>query len=102
MGTSLRTLRQLIGVKTGDCYVLRATATSANASSFIDTVRLTDRGDNAPSVVGKILYFSNGTATNLQHEARVTDFAGATQTITFSPAATRAELGAPMCWESGI
>lgn len=87
MGTSLRTLRQLVGIKTGDCYVCEATAASANESSFTDEVRLTDRGDDAPSIVNRILYFSNGTATNLQHEARVTEFDGSAKAMTFSPAA---------------
>lgn len=86
--TNLRTLRQLVGIKTGDVLMLTATAASANTSSFQDATRLAERGDSAPSVVGKLLYFSDGTATNLQHEARVTAFTSADKTLTFDPAAT--------------
>lgn len=87
MATTLRTLRQLIGIKTGDVLVCEATADSANESSFTDTVRLADRGDNSTTLVGKILYFSEGIAPNLQHEARITEYDSDAATVTFTPEA---------------
>ncbi len=82
---TLRELRQLIGIKTGDLLILGATDASADGTSFRDRTRLAERGDQAPSIVGKILYFSAGTAQNLQHEARVTAFASATKALTYDP-----------------
>lgn len=87
MAVTLRDLRQLVGIKTGDLLILEATAASADGSSFRDQARLAERGDQAPSIVGKLLYLSEGTAQNLQHEARVTAFASATTSLTIAPAA---------------
>jgi hypothetical protein len=86
----LRDLRRLIGDVTGD--VLVCTATSAGTTTtFADTAHLADRGDRAPSIVNRLLYFSDdGDLLNQGHEAAVTDFASATRTITFAPAAPAA------------
>lgn len=84
------TLRRTIGDRLGDMIVLEATHASGAADQFRDVVRLGDRGDNAPSLVNKILYFSGGggvTQANLGHEARVASFASSTRTLTFDPAA---------------
>src|SRR6187401_59885 len=88
MATELRELRRLVGDKMGDMVVLKATHASANATTFRDVVRLADRGDDAPSVLNRLLYFSDGTAANWGHEAAITGFTTATRTITFDPAAT--------------
>lgn len=79
-------LRRLIGDVTGDMTLLSATG-SGTTTTFPDTARLADRGDRAPSVINRLLYFSGGTSANLGHEAAVTDFTSSTKTITFSPAA---------------
>lgn len=83
----LRELRRLIGDKTGDVLVLRATHVSDSATTFHDTAHLGDRGDRAPSIVNRLLYFSDGTAANLQHEAAVTDYTSLDRILTFDPAA---------------
>lgn len=85
---SLRELRRLVGDKTGDLLLLRATHVSADTTSFRDVVRLSDRGDRAPSIVNRLLYFSEGSASNLRHEASVTDYASALRTLTYDPAST--------------
>ena len=90
MPTNRTVLRRAIGDKLGDMLVLKATANSANASSFIDVVRMGDRGDRAPSIVNRIGYLSGGTAANLGHECRITDFASSARTLTFTPAAATA------------
>ncbi len=93
MATDRTTLRRAIGRKVGDLLTCKATSNSANASSFTDAVRFGDRADRAPSIVNRIGYFSGGTAANLGHECRITDFTsgGATpRTLTFSPAAPTA------------
>jgi len=84
-----RELRRLIGDVTGDAMVLTATA-AGTISTFADTARLADRGDRAASLVGKLLYFCEGTAANLGHEAAVTDFASSSRTLTFQPNAPAA------------
>jgi hypothetical protein len=81
----LRDLRRLIGDKTGDLLVLEATEVSASESTFTDAAHLADRGDDAASIVNRLLYFSEGTADNLQHEAAVTSYASASRTLTFQP-----------------
>ena len=85
---TLRELRRLVGDKTGDHLLLRATHVSADTTSFRDVVRLSDRGDRAPSIVNRLLYFSEGSAPNLQHEAAVTDYASTLRTLTYDPATT--------------
>jgi hypothetical protein len=85
MLTSLRTLRQLVGDKTGDVLVLKATHDSENVSSFRDITHLADRGDRAPSIVTKLIYFSDGQELNKGHEAAVQDYASYTRTLTFQP-----------------
>lgn len=84
---TLRELRRLVGDVAGDALVLRASAASASTSDFTDFAHLGDREENATSLVRKILYFSEGTADNLQHEAAVTAFASTPRTLTFSPPA---------------
>jgi hypothetical protein len=87
MATELRELRRLVGDKLGDMVVLKATHVSGTTDTVRDTVHLPDRGDDAASIVSRLLYFSRGTGANLQHEAAVTGFAGTTKIITFTPAA---------------
>ncbi len=89
MASTRQELRRLIGDVTGDMHLLVATSTGTT-TTFADTARLADRGDRAPSVVNRLLYFSAGTALNIGHEAAVTDFTSSTRTLTFSPAATSA------------
>jgi hypothetical protein len=84
---TLRDLRRLVGDKTGDVLVLEASSVSASESTFTDAAHLGDRGDRAASIVNKLLYFSEGTADNLQHEAAVTDYTSSSRTLTFDPAA---------------
>lgn len=86
MSSTWRELRRLIGDVTGDMLLLTATG-AGNTTSFPDTARLADRGDRAPSVINRHLYFSEGTSANIGHEAAVTDFASTTKTLTFEPAA---------------
>lgn len=88
MAVTLKEIRRAVGDKTGDLLVLKATATSATAGTFIDTVRLGDRGNNAPSLVNRLGYFSGGTAANLTHEVRTTGFVANTRTLAFTPDAT--------------
>ena len=87
MGTTLKDLRRSIGDKTGEMTVLEATANAASSTTFIDAVRLGERGDNAPSLVNRIGYFSGGTEANLGHEVRTTAFQSSTRTLSFTPAA---------------
>ena len=87
MSTDRTTLRRTIGYRLGDMVLLTATHASAAADELRDVVRLGDRGDNAPSLVNKILYFSGGTADNISHEARVQSFASTSRTLIFTPAA---------------
>jgi hypothetical protein len=83
-------LRRLVGDVTGDLLLIRATSTT-NTTTIADTVRLADRGDRAPSIVNRILYFgADADTANLAHEAAVTDFTSSTRTITFTPAAPTA------------
>lgn len=89
MASTLRELRRLVGDVTGDMLLLTATS-AGSTSTFADTARLADRGDRAPSIVNRLLYFSEGTAANIGHEAAVTDFASSTRTLTFQPAASSA------------
>jgi hypothetical protein len=84
---TLRELRRLVGDKTGDLLVLRATHVSVSNDTFRDMAHLSDRGDRAPSIVNRLLYFSGGSVDNLQHEAAVTDYASDARTITFDPRA---------------
>src|SRR5262245_57875836 len=86
----LRQLRRLIGDKTGDVLVLRSTRDEPGADSFTDFAHLGDRGNRAPSIVNRIIYFSDGQPVNWGHEAAVTDFTSLTRTLTFSPAAAAA------------
>lgn len=89
MATDRTTLRRALGDRLGDMVVLTATHASADGSTFRDVVRLADRGDNAPSLVGKIAYL-----TGQGHEARITGFESATRTLTLDPAAPAApEVG---------
>lgn len=86
MDVTLRAIRRLIGATTGDLNpVVTATHASANVSTFRDTVHLADREDRASSIVGKLFYISDGTEANIGHEAAITDYAGDTRTITFTP-----------------
>lgn len=81
-------MRRSIGDRLGDLLVIGATAASADAGSFVDSVTFGDRGDNAPSIVNKILYFAGATTeANIGHEARVTAFTAATRTLSFAPEA---------------
>lgn len=82
---SLRELRRLVGDKTGFVTVLNLTHVSAGLNTVRDTARLADRENQAASIVNRSLYFSDGTAANWGHVAAVTDFDGATRTITFTP-----------------
>lgn len=86
MASTRRELRRLIGDVTGDLLLLTATS-AGTTSTFSDTARLADRGDRAPSVVNRLLYFGEGTSANIGHEAAVTDFASSTRTLTFQPSA---------------
>lgn len=90
MSSTRQELRRLVGDVTGDMLLL--TSTSAGAvNSFSDTARLADRGDRAPSIVNRLLYFSSDADTlNLAHEAAVTDYASSTRTISFAPNAPTA------------
>jgi hypothetical protein len=90
MTTTRTDLRRAIGDRLGDMILLKPTHASSDTSSFRDVVRLADRGDNAPSVLHRILYFSGGTASNLAHEARVSGFASSTRTVSFTPDCTEA------------
>jgi hypothetical protein len=81
-------VRQGVGRKTGDLTLLVATHDAASTDTFRDTVHLGDRGDNAPSLLNRIGYFSGGTAANLGHEARIQSFTSSSRTLTFTPAAT--------------
>lgn len=88
MAVDRTTLRRAIGDRLGDLLVIKATAASADAGSFTDAVTFGDRGDNAASIVNKILYFAGTTtAANIGHEARVTGFTTSTRTLTFAPEA---------------
>ncbi len=90
MSSTRRDLRRLIGDVTGDLLVCTTTS-AGTTTTFSDTARLADRGDRAPSIVNRILYFSTDADTlNLGHEAAVTDYASSTRTITFTPAAPTA------------
>ncbi len=64
--------------------VLRATDVGST-SAFKDEVRLTDREDNAPSLVNRIGYFSGGTPENLGQEVRITAFNKSEKSLTFLP-----------------
>ena len=86
MSSTRLELRRLIGDVTGDMLLLTATS-AGTTSTFPDTSRLADRGDRAPSLINKLLYFSGGTSANLGHEAAVTDFTSSTRTLTFAPVA---------------
>jgi hypothetical protein len=92
---SLRELRRLVGDTSGDVLVLRATEDSANTTSFTDYAHLGDRGDRSPSIVNRLVYFSETsllTVDNLQHSAAATDFSSLTRTVTFSPGAPLAPV----------
>lgn len=84
MGASRKDLRRAAGTTAGEVLVLTATDVGS-ASAFIDEVHLTDREDNAPSLVNRIGYFSGGTAGNLGREVRITAFNKATKALTFLP-----------------
>jgi hypothetical protein len=73
-------IRRAIGDKTGDMMVLTATEDSATVGTITDTVRLGARGDNAPSLINRILY-----VPTVGHEARTTGFQSNTRTLSFSP-----------------
>jgi len=88
MTISRTDLRRAVGDRLGDMIVLQPTHASSDLFSFRDVVRLADRGDNAPSVLNRILYFSGGTASNIGHEARVSGFASSNRTISFTPECT--------------
>jgi hypothetical protein len=88
--TTLRDLRRYVGDKTGDVLVLEATHASSTTDTFRDVVRLSSRGDRAPSVTTRILYISDGTSANIGHEAAVSDFASTSKTLTFTPVAPSA------------
>ena len=87
MATDRTTLRRTIGHRLGDMTPLVATHASADAASFRDTVRLADRGDNAPSVKNRIAYFPGTPAPSAQaaHEARVSGFVSTTRLLSFTP-----------------
>jgi hypothetical protein len=85
MTVNRTTLRRTLGDRLGDMIVLRATHDSADVDEFRDVVHFGDRGDNAPSLVNKILYFPGLTAGAAGHEARVSSFASTTRTLTFDP-----------------
>ncbi len=86
MGISRTELRRLVGDRRGDLLLLTATEDAEDNVSLTDKVRLGDRGDNAPTINGRILYFA-GTESTPAHTARVTSFATSSRTITFLPAA---------------
>jgi hypothetical protein len=92
MGTSLKDIRRGIGDKTGDLLVLEATEDAASVRTFTDAVRMGERGDNAPSIMGRIGYFSGGTEANLGHEVRITAFQSNVQTLSFRPDAPSAPV----------
>ncbi len=92
MGTNRTALRRAIGDKTGDMMVLEGTDIAPSTATFTDVVRLGDRGDNAPSLVNRIGYFSGGTAGNLGHECRTTAFQSNIRTLSFTPAAAASPL----------
>jgi hypothetical protein len=87
MATELRELRRLIGNKLGLVTVLEARYDSESTDTLRDTVKLADRGDDAPSVLNRLLYFSGGTEANWGHEAAITTFNSSTRTVTFDPPA---------------
>lgn len=90
MASSLRDLRRLIGDVTGDVLVVETTALGT-ATTLTSTTDFSDRGDRAPSIVNRVLYFSDDAdALNEGHRAAVSDYASATRTITFTPAAATA------------
>lgn len=74
-----------MGDHTGEMLVLTATAAGA-VDAITDEVRLGARGDNAPSLLNRIGYFSGG-FSNDGHECRTTSFLSSTRTLSFSPAA---------------
>lgn len=90
MSVDRTTLRRAIGDKLGDLLLVEATSASANASSFTDVVHFGDRGDRSPSIVNRIGYVSGGTAANLGHECRITDFKSVDRILTFAPLAPTA------------
>lgn len=90
MGTSLRELRRLAGIKSGDVLILEATATSVTANAFTDETRLGDRGDQSSTLLQKLLYFSeiadgNTSGANVGHSAQVGTFSSTTRTLGYSP-----------------
>jgi hypothetical protein len=80
MSATRTEIRRAIGDKTGDMMVLTATEDSATTGTITDTVRMGARGDNAPSLINRILY-----VPSQEHEARTTGFQSNTKTLSFSP-----------------
>jgi hypothetical protein len=88
--TTLRELRQLAGIKTGDVLLLKATATSSSTSTFEDRVHLGDRGDDSTTLLNRLLYFSqiktgNTSGANVGHSSVVSDYASSTRILGYTP-----------------
>lgn len=83
-GTTLRELRQLIGIKTGDLLILSPSEASSTTDTFKDQAHLSDRGDQSQTLLHRLLYFSDG--DNEGHEAAVTGFSSSARTISYQPA----------------
>lgn len=82
-GASRTAIRRRIGRLFGDMLLLTATG-NGTTTTFVDAINLA-RDDAI--MVGRQLYFSGGTATNLGLTRRVTDNVKSTTTLTFTPAA---------------
>lgn len=90
MAATQTEVRRLVGTILGDATVLSATA-AGSTDTFTDARHLVNRGDNAPSLMDRLLYFSGGPTTdNYGHEARITGFVAATSTLSFDPDAPSA------------
>jgi len=86
VAVSRTTIRRAIGNRTGDLVIL-SNEGSAHEAEIIDSVHLGDRGNNAPSLMNRIVYFSGGTVANLGHEARSISFDANRRALGFAPAA---------------
>lgn len=72
--------------------MLLCTATgSGSTTTFVDAINLIDPDD---TLIGRIGWFSAGTAGNLYSTVRVTDNVQSTNTITFTPAVAQATAAA--------
>jgi hypothetical protein len=67
--------------------VLKATHASASPDTLKDVIRLGDRGDDAPSLMNKILYLTLAADPANGQEARTSAFSSADRTLTFTPPA---------------